>query len=141
MENPTSLGLDNAVAVPITGAGMSGEPISFGRDPGWSPAYDLRIDGREIVAYVDLPGIDEDALHIDVHNGSFHVHGERPFDHDAEDAEEFVRLGRPYGAFDVSVTLPAHVDPNGATARYRRGVLRLRLPLVRNGRVAKSHLA
>lgn len=95
----------------------------------WQPQFDLKSDGREVAVFVDLPGIDEDQLAIEIQPNELVIEGERPFDHDDEDAEEFLQLGRPYGSFVLRIDLPDPVDPNQATAKYRRGVLRLRLPI------------
>lgn len=94
----------------------------------WSPAVDVQVVDKEAVVYIDLPGMDEDELRIDVLPDELTLSGERGFDHDLEDAEEFVRLDRQYGPFEARVELPIPVDPNRATARYRRGVLKIRLP-------------
>lgn len=95
----------------------------------WIPLFDIRLTEREVAVLIDLPGIDEDELGIDILPDSFQVRGERAFDHDQEDAEDYVSLGRPYGPFLVNSPFPKPVDPNGATAKYRRGVLRLKAPL------------
>lgn len=97
----------------------------------WMPSFDVKITDREAVVLIDLPGVDEDDLGIEVLPGSILVRGERPFDHDQEDAEEYTSLGRPYGPFLVQTDLSCDVDPNRATAKYRRGVLRVRVPIAR----------
>ena len=94
----------------------------------WEPAYDVKADNVEVVVYADLPGIDEDGIQIEVMPDVVVISGLRGFDHDQEDAEEFVSLGRRYGRFEAVIPMPTPVDPNAATAKYRRGVLRLRLP-------------
>lgn len=94
----------------------------------WNPPVDIKVLDKEIVVYADLPGIDEDELFIDILPHSMTVEGERVFDHDQEDAEDYVQLDRPYGPFQVQVDFPHAVDPNQATAKYRRGVLRVRVP-------------
>lgn len=98
----------------------------------WEPYYDLRVGERDLVAFVDLPGVNEDELQIEVNAQSLVVEGDRDFDHDLEDAEEFTKIGRPYGAFRVEIHLSESINPDGATAKYRRGVLRIRMPIARH---------
>ena len=96
--------------------------------PTWSPTYDLRVGERDVVAFIDIPGVEEDDLQIEIRSAVLIVEGDRSFDHDLEDAEEYTRLGRAYGPFRVEVLLPEPVNPEEATAKYRRGVLRVRIP-------------
>ena len=94
----------------------------------WAPPIDVKIADNEIVVFADLPGVDEDHVMIEVLPDELILAGEREFDMDREDPEDYVRLDRPYGPFELHIPLPHPVDPNEATAKYRRGVLRIRLP-------------
>lgn len=94
----------------------------------WRPLFDVKETETEFVVYADLPGIDEDELHFDIEDGVLRITGMREFDHDIEDAEEFIRLERPYGAFRCSIPLTQAADLDYATAKYKRGVLKVRLP-------------
>jgi|GEM_PF-5098573 len=98
------------------------------RHGNWTPRADVKIAKDEIVAYVDLPGVDEEEVAIEVLPDVLALHGRRGFDHDLEDAEEFVLLDRQYGPFTMELPLPVPIDPNRATPRYKRGVLRVRMP-------------
>lgn len=89
---------------------------------------DIKVDGSEVVVLADLPGIDEDEIDIQMVGDVLSISGERSFDHDAEDAEEYVRLERPYGPFERKVELPSGLNAGGITAKYKRGVLKVRVP-------------
>jgi HSP20 family protein len=43
-------------------------------------------------------------------------------------------MERAYGSFERAIPLPSEVDENGASAKYRRGVLRITLPKSRESR-------
>src|SRR6476646_3563573 len=53
---------------------------------------DIKVDDSEVVVLADLPGIDEDEIDIQMVGDVLSISGERSFDHDKEDAEEYVRL-------------------------------------------------
>jgi HSP20 family protein len=92
------------------------------------PPVDVKFTHREVIVYIDLPGMDEDDIDIASNEESLIVTGVREFDLDSEDPEDFVRIERPYGAFQCVVPLPCPIDFDLATARYKRGVLKVRLP-------------
>lgn len=89
---------------------------------------DIKVDDSEVVVLADLPGIDEDEIDIQMVGDVLSISGERSFDHDKEDAEEYVRLERPYGPFERHVRLPSGLNACGITAKYKRGVLKVRVP-------------
>jgi HSP20 family protein len=96
--------------------------------PVWDPPFDVRDSRQEMVVFVDLPGMDEDDIEIHLQNAELRVQGTREFDHDTEDAEEFITIERPYGSFDLHINVPVSVDPEQISAKYKRGVLKVRLP-------------
>lgn len=118
-------------------AGVSGRETTLGREfagtvlvsgKPWQPLIDVRDNPIEFVLFADIPGVDEDDIHVEVQERKIVIRGEREFDHDSEDAEEFVRLERLYGPFERVVDLPRDLDLNRVTAKYRRGVLKIRVP-------------
>ena len=94
----------------------------------WVPLGDVKESRTSITVYIDLPGIDEDELTIGCENGTLLVLGERDFDHDNEDAEEYSVIDRPYGRFRYRVAVEGALDTLNITAKYKRGVLKIRIP-------------
>ena len=110
-----------------------GEPLSRNKrgtmeKQGYAPAIDVKETQKEYVLFVDLPGIEEDDIEFSWTENSLVLSGAREFDHDGEDAEDFIQIKRPYGPFMGLVEFAHAVDTNQATAKYRRGVLKIRLP-------------
>ena len=95
------------------------------------PAFDVKITETETTVLIDLPGVDEDDISIEANEGTLCVSVSREFDHDAEDAEEYTAMHRPYGTFACTVSLPTNADGDGMTAKYKRGVLKVRIPVKR----------
>lgn len=104
----------------------SGSRIDF--PCSWVPLGDIKESKSAITVYIDLPGVDEDDLTIRYENGLLVVFGEREFDHDNEDAEEYTTIDRPYGRFRYKIGLEGPLDSMNVTAKYKRGVLKIRIP-------------
>jgi HSP20 family protein len=94
----------------------------------WKPLGDVKESPGEYTIFVDLPGVDEDRLLIEFQNQTLSISGERDFDHDREDAEEFSRINRPYGRFRFETDLQPPVDVQNVRAKYKRGVLKITVP-------------
>lgn len=95
---------------------------------GFQLPCDVRESGTEYAVFLDIPGVDEDDLNVTWDADELVISGHREFDHDLEDAEEFIRLERPYGAFQYRTTFAKPVVASAITAKYRRGVLKIRVP-------------
>lgn len=95
----------------------------------WPALCDIRQTPKELTAFLDVPGVDEDEISIKEVGQTLVVRVPREFDHDTEDAEEYTRLERPYGTFEGIIALPNNADCDGMTAKYKRGVLKIRIPL------------
>lgn len=93
----------------------------------WSPAIDVREDADAISLSVEVPGVDADAIDIEVEDNVLTVTGERHFEQRSDD-EQHHRVERVYGRFARSVTLPQNVRPDAIEARLDRGVLEVRVP-------------
>ena len=89
------------------------------------PEIDVRANDDEIVFVCDVPGIKESDLEVYVENQTLHIKGTRKFE--AREHEQ-VMLGRTYGAFHRSFTLPSSLDEEKLSADLSDGVLTLRIP-------------
>ena len=94
----------------------------------FQPPVDVKETAAEWVVYIDLPGVDEDELRFCWGDQELCICGSRDINHDTEDAEVFTRLERSFGEFRCKIPLDHTVDANRATAKYRRGVLKITLP-------------
>jgi HSP20 family protein len=64
---------------------------------------------------------------ISAENNVLTLKGERKFEKNTE-GDNYHRIERSYGAFTRQFTLPQTVTPDGATADFENGVLRIALP-------------
>jgi HSP20 family protein len=88
----------------------------------WTPAADIQETETGYLVAIDLPGIDREALEIDVDDNRLVVKGVRNID------ESQHRSERPRGKFLRTFGIPGSVDQSGIGAEYKDGVLQIRLP-------------
>lgn len=95
--------------------------------PSWLPALDVWETDDEVVLALDLPGVKEDEISIEVDDSVLTVSGERERTFEDKD-DRFYRFERRHGRFSRSVTLPQGVDESRITATYKDGVLEIHVP-------------
>lgn len=89
----------------------------------WTPASDIFETEAAYVVAMDLPGIDREALEIDIDDNRLIVKGTRAISESKQHRAE-----RPRGKFVRTFSVPASVDQGKVGAEYKDGVLQIRLP-------------
>jgi HSP20 family protein len=79
------------------------------------------------VLKVDLPGLSEADVSIEVQDGMLTISGERSAEHESHE-RGWYRIERSFGSFNRSLTLPDGVDADAISAQFDRGVLEVRIP-------------
>ena len=95
--------------------------------PDWVPAADAFETEREVLLFVDVPGVRRDEMRLEVEGGRLVVRGERRVP-DGLDPALTHRGELLYGTFFRSFELTAAVEETQITATHRAGVLAIRLP-------------
>jgi HSP20 family protein len=90
------------------------------------PPVDIYEDEHKLSLKLEVPGIRQQDLDVQIENNTLTVRGERKFEQE-EKEENFHRIERRYGSFTRSFTLPATVDTGSVKAAYENGVLRIDL--------------
>jgi HSP20 family protein len=93
----------------------------------WAPAADIYETESELVAELDLPGIQEKEIDIHVENNTLTIRGERKFEKEVNE-DNYLRVERAYGTFTRSFSLPNTVKIDGIRAGFQNGVLTVRMP-------------
>ena len=93
----------------------------------WSPTSDVVETGDEILIKVELPGIEQKEVEVEIVDGVLTIKGERKMEKHAEE-KGFRRTERTYGTFLRSFALPANVALETITASFANGLLEVRLP-------------
>ena len=90
------------------------------------PPVDVYEDDHKIVLKLEVPGLRQEDLDIQIENNALTVKGERKFEKE-EKEENFHRIERRYGSFFRSFTVPNTVNSEAVKASYDAGVLRIEL--------------
>lgn len=90
------------------------------------PPINVFQRGDDILAIVELPGIDKTDLQIQAKENSIRISGKKAIDH--PEGVSLHRRERVFGEFDRTLSLPVQLDPDGIKAEYQDGILTLFLP-------------
>ena len=88
----------------------------------WVPALDVWETENEVVYAVDLPGIPEDKISVELDEGALTINAERERTQEESD-DKFYRYERRYGTFSRTVGVPQGISENDISADYKNGVL------------------
>ena len=95
----------------------------------WVPSVDIYSNSQnELVLKAELPDMNEKEMSVTVEDNTLTLRGERKLDPEVPE-EQFHRIERNYGSFARTFALPSTVDAGKVSAKYKAGVLSIRLPL------------
>jgi HSP20 family protein len=93
------------------------------------PAINMGVTGDAVEIYAFAPGIDMGKLEVSVDRGVLTLAGERARDLPEESDKVSVYADERFsGSFRRAVSLPEDADTSRIEARYRDGILRIRVP-------------
>jgi HSP20 family molecular chaperone IbpA len=93
----------------------------------WRPDADMYETSSAIEVTVDLAGVSEDDFEVQVFEDVVVVEGRRQLPSCDGEAVYYAAAIRQ-GPFQVTLPLPASIDPERIEARYDRGLLHVTLP-------------
>jgi len=88
------------------------------------PPVDVYEDEHTLILKLDVPGVSEEDLDVQLENNTLTVKGERKFEKE-EKEENFHRIERRYGSFLRTFRVPNTIDSEHVDAQYEKGVLKL----------------
>ena len=95
------------------------------RSGSWAPHTDIREENDKIVMAVDLPGLQQEDISVNINNGILTIKGERKWE-EKENEGKYLHRER-HISFHRAFSLPDTVDQNKVDAQYKDGVLQLDL--------------
>ncbi|WP_433603934.1 Hsp20/alpha crystallin family protein [Dactylosporangium sp. CA-139114] len=106
----------------------------------WSHPTAMPVDayrnGDEFVVVFDLPGVDQEAIDINVERNVLTVRAERrPLD--LGESAQVTLSERPLGVFSRQMFLGDSLDTDHIRATYHNGVLALRIPITEKAKPRK----
>jgi HSP20 family protein len=93
----------------------------------FSPAVDIAETDKELKVSVELPGIDEKDISVELDNATLIIRGEKSEEWEDKSKKWHVRE-QSYGSFQRLIPLPVNADSEQAKAKFEKGVLTISIP-------------
>ncbi len=108
----------------------------------WKPDVDIYEDDQGMVVVADLPGVAKEQIALEIKDEVLTLSGKRG---DADDApvpdQGYILKERGCGTFRRTFRMRAPVDPSSISARFKDGVLEIRIPKPEAEKVRKIPIA
>ena len=111
-------------------------PFGFNRPllPGMNdgmikPTLDLSATEKAYTIAVEVPGVDEKDVKVEIVNDTLTIRGEKKHEKEEND-KNYYRMERSYGSFQRVLSLPEDADQTGVAATFKNGVLTVTMPRV-----------
>jgi HSP20 family protein len=106
------------------------EPDSDGAIRWGLLAADVSEHGDRVRVELEAPGLDKEDIDITVEDDRILISGQKKYESERRSGSMMVKE-RAFGRFQRAIALPVRVTSDGADAKYRRGVLSIELPKVK----------
>ena len=91
-----------------------------------TPRADIAATDKEYLISVELPGIEEKDIEVEVHEDVLSIKAQRE-DESKDEKKSYYRVERHYGMFQRMLHLPEDADAESITANYKNGVLDIKV--------------
>ncbi|MBM4135398.1 MAG: Hsp20/alpha crystallin family protein [Nitrospira sp.] len=92
-----------------------------------SPSMDIFTEGDDVVVKTELPGMKKEDIDVSLTKDTITISGEKKKEEKVE-KKDYYSLERSYGSFKRSFSLPAEIQTEKASAKFKDGVLEIRIP-------------
>jgi len=93
----------------------------------WKPTMEVRFANGALVVRAELPGIDKEAVKVELVKGALTIEGERKYEKEVTKKGYFT-TECAYGTFYRQIPLPEEANINEAKAVFKNGVLEVTIP-------------
>ena len=90
------------------------------------PPINVFQQGDDILAIIELPGVEKDSLQVQAKENTIRIAGNKVVTY--PEGVSIHRRERTFGEFDRTLSLPVQLEPDRIKAEYRDGILALYLP-------------
>jgi HSP20 family protein len=91
------------------------------------PTLDLSATDKEYTIALEIPGVDEKDVKLEIANDTLTIRGEKKQEKEEKD-KNYYRVERSFGSFQRVLSLPDDADQEGVKANFKRGVLTISMP-------------
>lgn len=93
----------------------------------WTPTMEVFFDNGSFVVRAELPGVDKDAIKLEIVKGALTIQGERKYEKEIAKKGYFTTEWT-YGTFYRQIPLPEEAKIGDAKAAFKNGVLEVTIP-------------
>lgn len=86
------------------------------------PQVDIGADEKKYTITVEIPGVDEKEVKLEIANNTLTIKGEKTQEQEKK-SRNYYRVERSYGSFQRVLSLPEDADQENVTATFKNGVL------------------
>ena len=90
------------------------------------PTLDIGASDKEYTISVELPGVDENEIQVELVNDTLKIKGEKKQEKE-EKERNYYRMERSYGSFQRTLSLPEDADQDDIKAVYKNGVMNIKI--------------
>jgi HSP20 family protein len=110
---------------PLTGFGRELTPMA---QTDWlKPTLDIGASEKEYTISVELPGVDEKEVQLELINDTLKIKGEKKQQKE-EKEKNYYRMERSYGSFQRMLSLPEDADQEKISGVYKNGIIEITIP-------------
>jgi len=91
------------------------------------PTLDVSAGEKEYAITVEVPGVDEKDIQIELVNDTLNIRGEKKQEKE-EKEKDYYRMERSYGSFHRVLSLPEDADQEKINAVFKNGVMKISIP-------------
>lgn len=99
----------------------------YEKDFPFVPDADITETDNEFTISVDLPGLEEKDINVEIRANILRISGEKR-EESEQKGKNFYRIERAFGYFDRSIQLPSSISEDNVQARLKNGVLTITFP-------------
>jgi len=118
-------------------------PFGGGADerlPGFAPRVNVSETDKDVTVSAELPGMDEKDVEVTLDDDVLTIRGEKKEEHEEKDGNWY-HSERSYGSFQRAIAVPAGVDAEHVKARFKKGVLTVKMPKLAKQTESKKTIA
>jgi len=115
-------------------SGFDFPSLGFGREltpmaqTDWlKPTLDIGASDKEYTISVELPGVDEKEIQLELINDTLKIKGEKQQQKE-EKEKNYYRMERSYGSFQRVLSMPEDADQGNINAVYKNGIMKITIP-------------
>ncbi len=90
------------------------------------PTLDLSASEKEYIISVEIPGVDEKDVKLEMADDTLTIRGEKKLEKE-EKEKNYYRMERSYGSFQRVLSLPADADQDSVKAKFKKGILTVKM--------------